>query len=105
MAVISMRREERHPLRADIRVIAEGKSLAVLTTFDISASGVGTDGLIQLEPETIVRIEFPDGTIRNGRAMWRDDFASGILFERALTPEELATMRASLAAFPYFDER
>lgn len=99
------RREKRHRLEADIRVIADDGSAVALSTLDISCAGLATDGLVQFEPEAKVRVEFPEGTVRAGRTKWREDFSSGILFDTPFSPDELEALRAVLVRKPYFAEQ
>lgn len=99
---LSVRKSDRHRISADIRVTtASGFELAP-SAIDLSPGGVGTDGLVQLDADIPVRITFPDGTSRTGRSLWHEDFSAGILFDRPLTPTELAALIRSVTRTPRF---
>ncbi len=95
-------RDERFPLKADVRLTNDQQDFAEMTAIDISRSGLGIDGLIHFAPETTVRVDFPNGEVRTGRTRWRDTFTSGIAFDAPMTDGELAALRAALKEQPYF---
>ncbi len=96
------RRAYRHTVAADIRVVDACGTQTDLVAIDLSRTGVGTDGLVQIEAGQPVTVEFPDGTTKAGTAVWRDDFFGGLLFERELTEEEFHRTLRSLASRPQF---
>ncbi|MFT3966115.1 MAG: PilZ domain-containing protein [Sphingobium sp.] len=100
----SARREDRHALRADIRVTGpDAHAEAVMV--DISRHGLGTDGLMHFAPDSAVRVDFPDGSSRLGQAMWRDGFWSGIRFDTPIDPAELEALFTALTLTPHFPRK
>lgn len=97
-----LRDDERHPVKADIRVAVNGGAPVLLSVCDISHGGIGTDGLTQPPLGVRLDIEFPDGRRTSGRAVWREGFTAGIRFERMLGSAELEALRRSLLAHPHF---
>ncbi len=95
-------RDERFPLKADVRLTNARQDFAEMTAIDISRSGLGIDGLIHFPPETPVRVDFPNGQARTGRTRWRDTFTSGIAFDAPMTDSALGALRAALSDQPYF---
>ncbi|HEX7823051.1 MAG TPA: hypothetical protein VF463_20825 [Sphingobium sp.] len=102
----SPQRERRHPIRADVRLSsADGEMPAEVAMIDLSCHGMGTDGLIHFVPDSIVRVEFPNGAIRTGTAMWHDSFWSGIRFDSPLDPAEPDRLMTTLERAPHFSRR
>ncbi len=99
-------RERRYPLRADVRLSSlSGDTLAEVVMTDISAHGMGSDGLIHFAPDSVVCVSFPDGTTRTGAAMWHDAFWSGIRFDTPFDPVELDRLIGALESAPHFPRR
>jgi hypothetical protein len=102
----SPQRERRHPVRADVRLSSmDGAAIAEVVMTDLSSHGMGTDGLMHFPPESMLRVEFPDGSTRMGQAMWHDSFWSGIRFDVPLAAHELAGLIALLTSQPHFSQR
>lgn len=95
-------REERFPISGDIRLIDDQQSYAEMTIIDLSRSGLGIDGLMHFPPETHVRIDFPNGTVRTGSTKWRDTFTSGVAFDVPMTNSELCTLWTALRNGAHF---
>jgi hypothetical protein len=96
------RRSNRHVVTADIRVVDEHGAQAELVTTNISRTGIGTDGLMQIAAGQSATVQLPDGTVITGVAVWQDDFFGGLLFEEELTEEEYERVLRSLASRPQF---
>ena len=96
------RRSNRHAVTADIRVVDEHGVQAELVTTNISRTGIGTDGLMQIAAGQSATVQLPDGTVITGVAVWQDDFFGGLLFEEELTEEEYERVLRSLASRPQF---
>jgi hypothetical protein len=95
-------REERFPISGDVRLNNGALDYAEMTVIDLSRSGVGIDGLIHFPPETLVRIDFPNGKVRTGRTKWRDTFTSGVAFDVPMTDGELCALWTALRNQPRF---
>ncbi|EZP54337.1 MULTISPECIES: hypothetical protein [Sphingomonas] len=96
------RKSDRHVIAADIRVTDERGNRTDLVAVDMSRTGLGTDGLIQLKAGQSVTIELPDGTVKHGSTVWREDFSGGLLFDQEMTEQELHRTMRSLASRQQF---
>lgn len=68
------RKSDRHVVAADIRATDDQGIRTDLVAVDMSRTGLGTDGLVQLEAGKFVAIELTDGTVKHGSTVWKGDF-------------------------------
>ena len=98
-------REERFPIRADIRLVNDAQDYAELTAIDLSRSGIGIDGLIHFPVDTRVRVDFPNGQVRTGVTRWRDTFTSGVSFDVPMSDSDLCGLWLALRTKPHFPNK
>jgi hypothetical protein len=92
------RRSDRLAITADIRVTADQGTKTDLVAIDLSRTGLGTDGLVQIEAGTSVAVELPDGTVKKATTVWKENFSGGLRFDQEMTEQELQRTVRALAS-------
>ena len=91
------RRHERFTVRVKARLLAENATSQFVIINDISAGGVGLDGVVGIHPNDQVRLELPDGRVLSGTVVWWISGCCGVQFDSVLDESDPILLAAQAA--------